>query len=635
MKNALKNKTIAQEKPYATYLPYLLLISCFLVYCNTLNHGFVLDDEAVISKNLIVQKGFGGLGEIFSTFYWKGYWASNAGLYRPLSLVIFAIEWTISPEKPFLFHFVQVLLYVITVFALHKLLVMLLGEVNKWLPFSIALVFALHPLHSEVVANIKSLDEVLALLFFILATIQLLKKNSYNWQSCLYLFLALLSKEGAVSFLAVWLLLFIQLGKQRPLQALKNLWPMFLVAGIWLVIRTSVINSGGPVINYTYQDNSLIACNDWIAQKLTAITVLGRGILHFIYPVDLSYDYSYPQIPCENITSLKFWASFVMLSAMLFTAVRYFRSKPIFSFGILFFFITSILTSNLLFNIGATMADRFMFTPILGLLLAIGYVTFEFGGNLKVEKSTLPVAITMAIALALAVITYHTNTAWKSNDILFSSHVKHAPNSARAQYNYGTILLNYALSNNNDSLSKAFDVLSLASKLDPNNADIKSNLGISNYHLTNYPKAVELFNSALSIKKDDQTKLNLADAYLKLKKTDSAVVLYQQAMNNNVYNANSHVRIGASFFAAKQFDKAAEMFRLGANAYPENGELWLNYGNALAANNQFKEAIPIFEKAFQVNPSQRLALYYIAVTYHNLGDDQKANAYMQRYQTGN
>ncbi|RZM12679.1 MAG: tetratricopeptide repeat protein, partial [Pedobacter sp.] len=203
------------------------------------------------------------------------------------------------------------------------------------------------------------------------------------------------------------------------------------------------------------------------------------------------------------------------------------------------------------------------------------------------------------------------------------------------QYNYGTILLNYALSNNNDSLSKAFDVLSAASRLDQNNADIRSNLGIANYHLANYPKAVELLGSALSIKKDDQTKLNLADAYIKLKKTDSAVVLYRQAMYNNVYNANSHVRIGASFFATKQFDKAAEMFRLGANAYPENGELWLNYGNALAANNQFKEAIPIFEKAFQVNPSQRQALYYIAVTYHNLGDDQKANAYMQRYQTGN
>lgn len=280
------------------------------------------------------------------------------------------------------------------------------------------------------------------------------------------------------------------------------------------------------------------------------------------------------------------------------------------------------------------MADRFMFIPLLGLLLAICYVGFELTNNLKTRKAGIVSAAILGIAIILGMITHHNNMAWKSNDILFAAHAKNVPNSARAQYNYGTILLNYAISHNNDSLTKAFEKLSLANKLDQKNTDIKENLGISNYHLQNYGTAASLLKEVLRIKKEDRTRLSLADTYLKLKQPDSAVVLYKQALQNNIYNENTHVRIGAAFFAAKQFKQAADMFKLGTIAYPENAELWMNYGNSLAADFNFKAAIPAFEQALLLNPSQRMSLYYLALTYHNLGDDNKANAFMQRYQTG-
>lgn len=633
MKTILKNKN-PRDIPYATYLPYLLLLCCFLVYCNTINHGFVLDDEAVITKNLFIKKGFAGFSDIFTTFYWKGYWDANSGLYRPLSLVVFAIEWMFFSDKPAFFHFVQVTLYTITVFALYNMLNRLLAETNKWLPFGIALLFAVHPLHTEVVANIKSMDEVLALLFFILATNWLLKKESYTWQSCLFFFLALLSKEGAIAFVPVWFLLLVQIKRQSLSHAFKSVLPLIITAGLWLLIRTWVINSGSPIVGYTYADNSILACNDWITQKLTAIAILGKSLFHFFYPVGMSYDYSYPQIPCATLTSIEFWLALTALSALFATAIYYFKRKPIVSFGILLFFLTSFLTSSILFTIGATMADRFMFIPLFGLLLAICYAGFELTNNLKTRKAGIVSVTILGIAVILGMLTYNNNKAWKSNDILFATHVKNVPNSARAQFNYGTVLLNHSINNNNDSINKAFETLSLANKLDPKNIDIKANLGISNYHRQDYSAAANLLKEVLLIKKDDQTRLNLADAYLKLKQPDSAVALYKQALQNNVYNENSHVRIGFSFFAAKQFKQASAMFKLGTIAYPNNSELWMNYGNALAADSDFKGAIPAFEQAFLINPSQRTALYYLALTYHNLGDDNKANAFMQRYQTG-
>ncbi|MGH2666868.1 tetratricopeptide repeat protein [Flavobacterium sp.] len=635
MKTISKSKNDPQDAPYATYLPYFLLLCCFFVYCNTINFGFVLDDEAVITKNLFVKKGFAGFSDIFTTFYWRGYWDLNSGLYRPLSLLVFTIEWTLFPDKPAFFHFVQVTLYTVTVFALYTMLKRLLSSTNKWLPFGIALLFALHPLHTEVVANIKSMDEVLTLLFFILSTNWLLKKDGYSWQSCLFFFLALLSKEGAIAFLPVWFLLLVQIKKQSLNHAFKTVLPLIITAAVWLSIRTWVISNGSPVVGYTYADNSILACSDWISQKLTAITILGMNLLHFFYPVGLSYDYSYPQIPCATFTSVGFWTALIVLLALLIAAVYYFKRKPVVSFGILFFFLISFLTSNILFTIGATMADRFMFIPLLGLLLAICYVGFEVSDNLKTRKAGIVSVAILGIALLLGMVTYHNNNAWKSNDILFAAHAKNVPHSARAQYNYGTVLLNHAIGHNYDSLNKAFERLSLAHKLDPKNVDVKANLGISNFHLQNYSTAQNLFKEVLLIKKDDDlTKLNLADTYCKLKQFDSAVALYKQALQNNIYNENSHARIGGAFFAAKQFKQAAEMFKLGTIAYPDNAELWMNYGNALAADANFKAAIPAFEQALVLNPSQRMVLYYLALTYHNMGDDSKANAFMQRYQTG-
>lgn len=633
MRKIHKAKNAIEEIPYALYLPYLLLACCFLAYCNTINYGFVLDDEAVITKNLFVKKGFDGFGDIFTTFYWQGYWNTNSGLYRPLSLIAFAIEWEFFPEKAHVFHFVQVTLYSISIMVLYSMLCRLFTNTNKWLSFTIALLFALHPLHTEVVANIKSMDEVLTLLFFILSTNWLIKKDNYSWQSCVFFFLALLSKEGAIAFIPIWFLLLIQIKKKSMGIAFKTILPMLFTAAFWLLIRTLVITSSSPVTPYTYADNSILACTDLLTQKLTAITILGKSLFHIIYPVGMSYDYSYPQIPCATFTSIEFWLALTILLTLLAIAIYFFKRKPIVSFGILFFFFMSFLTSNIAFTIGATMADRFMFMPLLGLLIAMCYAGFELSNNLTSRKAGIISVPIFLIAIILGMTTINNNKAWKSNDILFASHVKNVPNSARAQYNHGTLLLNYSISNNNDGIDKAFETLSLANKLDPNNVDIKVNLGISNYNRQDFRTAAKLFKEALLINKDDLTRLNLADTYLKLKQQDSAIVLYKQALQNNVYNENTHIRIGANLFASKQFKQAAEMFRLGTIAYPSNSELWMNYGNSLAADSDFRKAIPAFEQAYLVNPSQKTALYYLALTYHNLGDDNKANSYMQRYET--
>ena len=85
-------------------LMFILGAIAFLLFANTLGHEYALDDVAVITRNKFVQKGIAGWPDIFSSFYWQGFWDLNTGLYRPLSLAMFALEWQLAPNSTFLFH---------------------------------------------------------------------------------------------------------------------------------------------------------------------------------------------------------------------------------------------------------------------------------------------------------------------------------------------------------------------------------------------------------------------------------------------------------------------------------------------------------------------------------------------------
>ena len=136
-----------------------------LLYVNTFHHNYCLDDVAVIKANKFTQQGLAGIPTLLHTFYWQGYWTANAGLYRPLSMILFAVEWQFFPASPHIYHMVNVLLYALMGYLLFTFLTKLFPKVNLIFPFIISLLFMAHPIHIEVVANIKSADEILAFIF--------------------------------------------------------------------------------------------------------------------------------------------------------------------------------------------------------------------------------------------------------------------------------------------------------------------------------------------------------------------------------------------------------------------------------------------------------------------------------------
>ncbi len=190
------------------YLGLLLAAIAFLLYANTLNHDYTVDDGTVMQNNKIVKKGVSAIPEIFTTAYRKGFWDRNESLYRPLSVAMFAVEWQIAPENPSIGHWVNVLLYVLTAWVLFRFLVNLFKD--DWLfAFIATLIYVIHPIHTEVVANIKSRDEILCFLFLILSFNSFLKfldraKPFYALGVLFYFILSLLSKESSVTAIAIF-----------------------------------------------------------------------------------------------------------------------------------------------------------------------------------------------------------------------------------------------------------------------------------------------------------------------------------------------------------------------------------------------------------------------------------------------
>lgn len=186
----------------------LLFFTVILVYGNTLNHSYVWDDALVIQQNEYTKAGINGIKDIWT----KKVYLHNRDVYRPIPQTIFALTYQLSPDKPKLAHIVNILVYGLAVMVTFWFLTLLFSKQNNWLLFFISLLFALHPVHTEVVANIKSLDEILAYLFGILSLsfwVIFLKKPSLKSFLLLIAFfaMALLSKISAITFLAIFLLI--------------------------------------------------------------------------------------------------------------------------------------------------------------------------------------------------------------------------------------------------------------------------------------------------------------------------------------------------------------------------------------------------------------------------------------------
>ncbi|MCW3070468.1 MAG: bacteriophage receptor-2C outer rane subunit [Bacteroidetes bacterium] len=623
-------------QPKTAYL--IISVLALLLYANTLKHGFVLDDIAVIENNKFVKEGISGIPKLLTTFYWQGFWESNAGLYRPASMVMFALEYQLSPGNPLIHHFVNILLYVLVCCLLYRTFTKLFEKINPLFFLLVTLLFVVNPLHTEVIANIKSRDELLALLFFLLCCNYLYFKSGENKMkamllAALFFLLSLLSKEGAIVFLPV-IFLFDFLKDRNITSILKNRLNLIVTSLVWLLWHQYVIRSAGSaVIQYTRNDNSLVGAS-FIEQKATALGIFARYMMKLVYPYQLSYDYSFNQIPVIGLFSPLALLGLFFLGLLVFAGFRYFKKDVLISIGIAFILLPLFLTGNLFFNIGATMADRFLFISTIGSSLLICRLVFHLSKtdlqkNFPAAKASY---VFIPVLLLFSVKTYTRNGDWKDDATLFASDVNTVPNSARAHYNYATALMNnmYKTVNSETAAKKEFE---LCLSIDTAYYDALINFGSVYSRQKEYAAAISTYRKALLINPaDHQLYANIGEAFYRSKQPDSAIFYLDKAHALGNRLIGSYNISGTAWFEKKEYGKACKEYEKGLQVDSSSADLYLNYGNALAMSNRDQEAIKAFQRSYKLNPENPQSLYFLALTYNKMGDTLNANMYYDAFQ---
>src|SRR5258706_3874031 len=676
------------EKKLVTALALLCAAFAFILYANSLGHGLVGDDDTVIAKNKITTQGAKAIPEIMVSPYRKGFWERKESLYRPMAIMLFAVEWEISPENPFLFHFVNVLLFALTVFVMMKTFALLLPGIRGILiAFITSLLYAAHPVHTEVVDNVKSGDEILCLLFALLSLYFLfryLKSARFLLMiySLVFFLLSLLSKENSITMLVVFPLA-IYFFSGAPLKKLISYTLMF--AGVTLIYFLLRINALGGISNFSeilVINNSLVETSDKVIRFASAVFILGKYLLLNFFPHPLTWDYSYRVIPLHKISDPGFIVSFIAYVALLIIALAGLRKKNPLSFGIWFYLLTIALVSNIFILIESTLAERFLFIPSLGICFALACLFVNFmSRNIALsyksvrdfivgnKRVLVPVFV---IAILFSVKTFARNSDWKDNYTLLSHDVKSSPESARIRYAYGSALLfEKAFPEKNEEikreyLQKRIAELEKGIAILPTYAEAIYHLMMAYREWGDYQKAGFNWERAYAMNKNPKEEFLTAAAlsYGSLKEYDKALAILRIAMekypsSKNLYNkkglylielnlTNSSiiylekaVHLDSSFYnpwfnmgngwAKKQdYPKAIQAFNKAVELNPLSEDGWNNLANSYAAMSDYKNALKYFLQVEKLNPNNPKAVNNLAVTYYYLGDTAKANEYFRK-----
>ncbi len=639
-KHPKKRQTKSTTRPapaFHRWLPWIPVLLAVLLYSSTLGHEYALDDASVITENFVTKKGVDGWGEVFTKHYRYGYWSGKGSLYRPLSLAMFALEWDLAPNKPWLYHLINVLLYALTAWLLYKVVARLFPKYNPVLPFFSSILFVVHPIHVEVIANIKSRDEILALLFG-LATIYALLRY---WKSRLSdqaqpiwlayavgaYTLALFSKETAITFLAVFPL--VGYFRSRKVNLVDSATPtaiFLLPAVIYLLCRRAILGSAlAGSSDISLLDNFIVSAPDLGSKLASAILIGGKYLKTLALPHPLASEFGYNQIPVTGLGDWRVWLSLLAFAGLGYLVIRTFKQRSPVAFGILFFLITFSIFSNIIITIGTSYGDRLMYTPSVGLVIALAFGLIQFfkPAEHKTLKSfaelrqvyLMPLAITGVIALLYGGKTLQRNPAWKDSFTLYEKDIKTVPNSAKLNYHYGLELNKKGLAATDPAERKRWWDLTLqhfqrAIEIYDQYGDAYGQLGLINYRQKNYPEALRNYDLAVKYKPGNANAYsNMGIIYFEQGNLAKAKEVYELAVKYNPRFVDARRNLGAVYAKTGQPDLAIQHFSEGLKYADAEDQpvLYLYLGYAYRDKGDNVRSQQNLERAYQLNPSLRPA----------------------------
>lgn len=700
MNRKQKKNTVATE-PFSASLPLvseknifvkwqLAIVFAFacLLYVQTISYDYALDDAIVILNNKFTQKGFGGVKDLMTKDTFHGFFGENkklvsGGRYRPLSLVTFAAEISIFGKHPGLSHAINVLLYACTGLLLLLLLYKFFPPQNGLfsflgIPFVATILFMAHPLHTEVVANIKGRDEIMCLLLSICSMWLIWKhsekKNYFLYALALLSFmLACLSKENAITFLAVIPLSFWFFSSKKIKEIFILSIPFVVVAGIFWFLRGHFTGSGTDMEVTEILNNPFYGAS--VSQKFaTIIFTFGKYLLLLVFPHPLTHDYYFNQIPIKSWSDFRVIFALLINVALLVFAMLRLQKKDVLSFSILFYFATFSVVSNVLFPIGVTMSERFVYVSSLGFCIAFAHLLQKAIKDWnQLQNNMVALSIVGVLVLGFSIKTIARNPAWQDNMTLFKTDIKNSPNSAKLNNSLGGQLVEKSDLEKDTTkrftmLREGMGYLNHAVQIYPNYSIAWMLMGNGYYRdHQQYDKAILCYkNSLASNSQNRDAALNLAitynakgalreavkayyyyegivgnlspeqylnveDIYKRMGEADSALLVLKKIESIKPDFPGLNREYGTIMGQFKNdVNEAIRYLNLAVQDNPKDATAWENLGVAYAISSNYSKAIQALEQALQLTPNNFNIYRNIANCYTQLGQHAKAQEMMSR-----
>jgi len=584
---------------------YQLLVLVFVAFglnINTLFHGYVLDDIVVLTENKFVEKGIKGIPELLSTDYVSGYSGKinvlGGARYRPLSLILFALEHQFFGANPMVSHLFNILFFAILIALLYKLLQScVFREQDDNLAFITCLLFVVHPIHTEVIANVKSRDEIIT---FILLTISLItflknieKRKIWLLLTSLSCFLlALLTKESAVTFIGVVpLFLYFFLHQSVKNSILLSIPFIILFAGYMLLRYLIVGFEHYPVHDITNSPYLYATSSEAFATKTF---ILFKYLCLLVFPYPLSSDYGYNQIPYISISSAQFIFSFILIIGLIAYSLYTFKMRTLFSFCILFFFVTISVGTNFIFDMGAPLAERLLFQPSLAFCIVFAFLFLKGIKNSKAISTIL----LFVVLILFSVKTIARNNEWKNNETLFLTDVISSPDCSRLNLYASEVYIIKANKENNielknEYLNKAVYYGEQSLRIHSKFAYSYLRLGFAYYHLHEYFKTADLWIQALKLEPEDPDAIKWTkflssvlykegNGFFDQGKDDEAIKYFIKSVELNKENVEALYNLGGIYFIKGDTIRAEQSWDKVRKSDPNhqfNKEEFLNYYN--------------------------------------------------------
>jgi hypothetical protein len=468
-----------------------------------LTNSFAYDDVHVIVRNPDLHT----LEKVWHLFF-VSYWRPEYGafLYRPLTSVGFAVQWVIGGGSPLPFHLLNILLYAACSVALYHL-------ARTFVPQRAAIiagvVFAVHPLHVEAVANVSGQGELWVALLMIVTVdyyVRLRRTRTPNWRDVAIIATAYLVgcgfKEHAIILPGLLVgaeLILVDDGRRWAARArahLPLLVAMVFVAGAFVAARHAVLlgvsdDSTSP----------LLRGQPFGTRLFTMLSVVMEWVRLFVWPADLSADYSFSRLRVYTGFSPVMIPGLLALAGASWLAVAVRRSNRGFTFGMFWAGVALLIPSNLMVVTGFVLAERTLFLATVGIAICIGtglHEVFKVAARSRTLTRGLVTAVVLLVLAASLARSMTRSTVWHDNDRLFRQTIDDAPSSGRAHWMLAAHLLE------NKKMPEALEEMDLAIALGGRNDAFMLGYGGDLFATAGRcPRAIVLYRRALELTPDN------------------------------------------------------------------------------------------------------------------------------------